>query len=185
MAKYIRIGRVLHTVTTDANGNEVYDPPLSGNMQKMFEENKKSFVPDLRRGKTARLRGTDTDFHRGRMTIREQFQGDEAWLRRFDKEYRKQTGMALPTDGVWLGQLAESQFDAKAVIRPTQGHAEVRGLINRFNRKQQELADRPPVRLAEDLIQEKVNHYKKTGEGMQMSDSELRHYVVEKHGQKV
>lgn len=183
--KRIRINGVLHTVTKDESGNEVYDPPLQDTTQRMFSENKKSFKSGLKEGKIARLRTTDTEFHRGRKTIREQFQDDEPWLRRFNKEYRKQTGMDLPTDGVWLGQLAEHQFDAKAVIRPTQGQAEVRKLIQRNNDKRKREADAPPVRLAEDLVQEKVNHYKKTGDGMSMTDRELREFVIEKHGRKV
>lgn len=185
MATRIRIRGVSYLKTTDADGNEIYDPPLPETTQKMFERNAESAREGLKRGVCARSGKTDTDFFRGRKTIREQFQGDEAWLRRFDQEYRRQTGMALPVDGVWMGQLAESQFDAKAVIRPGEGQAEVNKLIKRFNSKQQAIIDAPPVRLAEDIVQEKMRHYKSTGEASGMSNDELRHHVIEKHGQKV
>jgi hypothetical protein len=151
----------------------------------MFDRNAKSAKEGLREGKCAKDFKTDTSFHRGRMTIRDQFHGDDAWLRRFDKEYRKQTGQALPADGVWMGQLADSLFDAKAVIRPGQGQAEVNKLIDRFQRKQQAMIDAPPVRLAEDLVQEKIVQYRERGEASDLSNAELREHVIEKHGQKV
>lgn len=185
MATKIRIRGVLYTKTTDAKGREVYDPPLPETTQRMFSRNSESFEEGLEEGVCARGFKNDTDFHRGRMTIRDQFQGDEAWLRRFDKEYRKQTGMSLPKDGVWLGQLADSLFDAKAVIRPGEGQAEVNKLIKRMQRKQQAMIDAPPVRLAEDLVQEKMKKYRETGEAGNMSNADLREHVIEKHGQRI
>ena len=174
-----KVNGVSYTVTTDADGVEVYDPPLRETTREWFGRGKK----DLRSGCCPKLGKTDTGFHANRMSMRDQFQGDEPWLRRFDKEYRKQTGQALPSDAVWMGQLAESQFDAKAVITPSMGQADVNKLIERKADRAKREADAPPIRLAEDLVQDKMRMYR--GEGDKSSDAELRHNVIEKHGQKV
>ena len=180
-----KIRGVSYTQTTHDDGSVTVDPPLSEATSAMFDRNKASFKDGLRKGVCAKPHMTDTQFHRGRKTIGEQFQDDQPWLRRFDKEYRKQTGQSLPLDGVWLGQLADSAFDARAVIRPGEGQKEVDRLAQRMADKHKKLADAPPVRLAEDLVQEKVDHYKATGEAASMTDKEVREFVIEKHGSKV
>ena len=131
---------------------------------------------DMQAGYSPKLR-TDSTFNSGRKTIRDQFNGDEPWLTKFNQEYRKQTGMDLPADGVFMGQLAESQFDARAVVK---SQAEVNKLIKRKQSKMQREADTPPVRLAENLIKQQMRQYR--AEGDNSSAAELRHKVVEKHG---
>jgi len=175
----MRIDGVSYTVTKDKKGNDVFDPPLPERTKEWFARGKQ----DVRDGKCGKLSGTGSAFHSGRKTMRDQFQGDEAWLRRFDKEYRKQTGQGLPSDGVWMGQLADGPFDAKAVITPAMGQSDVNKLIERKADKAKKEADAPPIRLAEDLVQGKMRDYRL--EGDKSSDAELRHKVIEKHGQKV
>lgn len=130
----------------------------------------------------ASIRG-DTSFHAGRKSMLDQFDGDKPYLRRFEREYRKQTGMSLPSDGVYLGQLAEGRFDASAVIRPTQGQAEVEKLIERKAAKHRAKRNQEPVRLAEDIVQKTMNNYRKSGDTSPAS--ELRKKVIETHGRKI
>lgn len=177
--RHIKVNGVSYKITKDKNGREVYSPPLPESTRAWFERSRE----DIREGNSPKLGRTDTAFHTGRKTIREQFGDDLPWLRRFDKEYRKQTGKALPDNGVWMSQLADSTFDAKAVITPSMGQADVDKLIQRQADKARREADAPPVRLAEDLVQGKMAEYRAAGD---TSDAvELREKVIEKHGQKV
>lgn len=180
-----KIRGVSYVQTTHDDGTVTCDPPLPEVTSALFERNRESFKDGLKMGVCAKPHNTDTSFHQGRKTIREQFQDDLPWLRRFEKEYRKQTGQSLPKDGVWLGQLADSAFDAKAVIRPGEGRKEVDRLAQRMADKHRKMADAPPVRLADDLAQEKMDHYRATGEAASMTDRELKEFVIEKHGSKV
>ena len=170
----VRINGVSYEVSV-VDGVEVYNPPLPESVKAWFERGRE----DMRAGHAPKLR-TDSTFNCGRKTIREQFQNDEPWLNKFNQEYRKQTGMDLPADGVFMGQLAEGQFDAKAVVK---SQAEVDGLIKRKQAKMQREADTPPVRLAEDLVVQKMQDYRAQGD--KSSAQELRHKVIETHGAPV
>lgn len=172
---HVRINGMLYAKTTLDDGTESYDPPLPSSVAAWFERGRQ----DIRDGHSPKLK-TDTTWHSGRKTIREQFKGDERYLKRFSKEYRKQTGRDLPVNGVWMGQLADSAFDAKAVIEPGQGQAEVNKLIERRASQIRKENSTPPVRLAEDLVQSKMAEYRAAGDTSK--PDELRHMVIEKHG---
>jgi hypothetical protein len=176
--RYIKVNGVSYKQTT-INGVETYDPPLPERVRGWFDRSRK----DMRDGRPCKVGKCDTKFHQGRKTIGEQFQDDQPWLRRFSKEYKKQTGRDLNPDSVWLGQVADSPFDAKGVIEPSMGQGDVDKLVHRKLDQMKREADAPPVRLAEDLIQEKVEHYRSQGDTSPID--ELRHKVVEKHGQKI
>jgi hypothetical protein len=170
----MKINGVSYEVT-NVDGKEVYNPPLPESVKAWFARGRE----DMQAGHAPKLR-TDSTFNSGRQTIRDQFNGDEAWLTRFNQEYRKQTGMDLPSDGVYMGQLAEGQFDAKAVVK---SQSDVNKLIKRKQSKMQREADAPPVRLAEDLVKSKMRQYREQGD--KSSATELRHKVIEKHGAPV
>ena len=170
----VKINGVSYEVNV-VNGVEVYNPPLPESVKAWFERGRE----DMKAGHAPKLR-TDSTFNAGRGTLRDQFKGDDAWLGRFNQEYRKQTGMDLPTNGVYMGQLAESAFDAKAVV---QSQAEVDRLIARKQEKMQREADAPPVRLAEDLVAQKMLDYRAQGD--KSSAEELRNKVIETHGAPV
>jgi len=170
----LRINGMSYLKTTLADGTEVYEPPLPSTVKEWFARGRE----DMLAGHAPKLR-TDSTFNAGRGTMRDQFKGDEPWLNRMDKEYRKQTGGSLPADGVWMGQLADSQFDARAVVK-SQG--EVNRLIKRRLEKLQREAEAAPVRLAEDLVQEKVVQYRGAGDTSPMP--ELREKIIETHGAK-
>jgi hypothetical protein len=173
--KHIKVNGVSYRVTVHADGTESYDPPLPSKIAEWFARGKS----DMRAGHAPKLR-TDSTFNAGRMSMRDQFQGDDAWLSKFDQEYRKQTGQGLPSNAVYMGQLAEKQFDASAVVK---GQADVNKLIKRKQAKQQRDANTPPVRLAEDLVRSKMQQYRTEGDTSSASD--LRHKVIEKHGRPV
>ena len=174
----MRIGKDSYAVTIHDDGNTTYDPPLPEHVERQFKDKEGEVI---KTGQCPKIRG-DTDFHRGRMTIREQFKDDLPYLRRFQREYKKQTGMSLPDNAVYMSQLAEGRFDAKAVIRPTQGQAEVDKLIARKAEKHRKKTDHP-VALAEDLVQKGMRSYRAQGDTS--PDTELRKKVIERHGRKV
>lgn len=173
-----RVNNVSYTVRT-VDGVEVYDPPLPESTKGWFERSRE----DIRKGNFPKIGKCDTTFHKNRQTIREQFQDDLPWLNRFSKEYRKQTGRELNPNSVWLGQVADSPFDAKGVIEPSMGQGDVDKLVHRKLDQMKREADAPPVRLAEDLVQGKMREYREKGDSSPAD--ELRHKVIEKHGQKI
>jgi hypothetical protein len=173
----IRVNNVSYEVRT-VDGVDVYDPPLPESTRNWFDRSKQ----DIRDGSCPKMGKCDTKFHQGRKTIREQFQDDLPWLNRFSREYRKQTGRDLNPNAVWLGQVADSPFDAKGVIDPSMGQGDVDRLVNRKLDQMKKEAEAPPVKLAEDLVQGKMREYREKGDTAPAD--ELRHKVIEKHGRK-
>jgi len=130
----------------------------------------------------AKFRGTDAAFFAGRPTMADQFEGDTKYLNRFAREYKKQTGTTLPSDGVYFTQLAEKKFDAKAVVTPAEGAAGLKRLIKRKQENDARKSSKPPVRLAEDIVQRMMVNHRALGD--KSDASELRAKVIEMHGGK-
>jgi|GEM_PF-2658360 len=171
----IKINGKLYIMTVDSKGRETYDPPLPQSIIERGERN----MQDIRKGKIAKLR-TDATFMAGRGSLRDQFKGDEAWLRRYAKEYKKRTGRSMPENAAWIGQLADDPFDPRALVESA---ADQKKLIQRRADKVNRENDAPPIRLAEDLVVGEMERYR--AEGDTSPADELRHMVIERHGQKV
>ena len=185
MATKVKINGVVHTMTIGERGEAIYDPPLSKteidrgrkNMREMITSRK---FPGVK---------TENTFFSGRGTLSDQFKDDPWYLEKIIEGARARGYEPNPND-VYLTQLAtDGDGDPDAFVSQADGMSKIRKVCESkklycedLGTERYEVAPTPPVRLAEDLVQEKVAEYKADPEYSTMGDQELREFVVDKHG---
>ena len=172
-----KVNGVKYVATKDENGNEIFDPPLPDAVKSEWDRRKeegfKMGFPKLR---------TASTFHSGRGTLLDQLGGDEVWAEHVSRQYKKKTGKSLTGNEVYIRQLAKEPGDPDAIFDASEGYEKLERSINRLG-DHYNMHNKEPVRLAPDLIDEMESKYRSQGDTRPRD--ELRHHIVEKHGQKV
>ncbi len=187
MATKVKINGVVHTMTISDRGEAIYDPPLSKteidrgqkNMREMLAERK---FPGVK---------TESTFFNGRGTLDQQFKDDPWYLERIIEGARARGYEPNPND-VYLTQLADGDGDPAAFISQADGMSKIRKVCESkrlycedVGTERYDVTPAPPIRLAEELVQEKMTEYRSDPEHSMMSDQELREFVVDKHGARI
>ena len=176
MAYICRVNGVAYTVTKDKNGKEIYDPPLPKHVKKEWQRRKDEM--DREGFQAPKLRTTST-FHAGRGSLIDQLGGDENWAHHINKEHRKRTGKSIGANDVYLSQVAKFPGDPDAVFDASCSHQDMERSIEKLAADYQDRMK--PQRLAPDLVDELEASYRASGDTR--PSEELRHEIVEKHGQ--
>lgn len=184
MATKVKINGVIHTLTIGERGEAIYDPPLSkteidrgrNNMREMINARK---FPGVK---------TESTFFSGRGTLDQQFKDDPWYLERIIEGARARGYEPNPND-VYMSQLADGDGDPDAFISQADGMSKIRKVCEskklhceELGTERYDVAPKPTVKLAEDLVQEKMAEYKADPEYSSMGDQELREFVVDQHG---
>lgn len=185
--KFVLDGRRYREIIDDS-GNRTFEPPMSEEQIARYRERGLERAREICESRKSPGVKTDTSFLANRGSLVDQLGGDEPWARHVAREAKKH-GHTVGANDVYISQLAEFPGDPKAFLHAGEG----RGHIERVCRERGlgchgavnvEGQKRPikTVRLAEDLVVEKVKHYRELGDTSPLP--ELREKVIETHGQK-
>ena len=184
---YLKINGVKHKVTLDRDGNRVYEPPLSAeqvqagarNMQGILESGE---VPGVR---------TDTQFHAGRGSLLDQFQGDEVFANHIAQKARER-GLNLTGRETYIGQLDDQEGgNPQAFFKADEGLGALKKRLIETGKgcsmPGMDVAVSPrsvPKHkgLNPKVTKQFMDHYRRTGEASGKTEAELRSYVIKKHG---
>lgn len=126
-----KINGVKHTVTISDDGSPVYDPPLDQSMQRTWNRRFREMLAHRKSPSTQ----SDTDFHRGRGTLLDQFKGDDAWCNHVVSQAQKY-GYNPGSNDVYHSQLVRKDWgpgDPQAWVGPTEGRAKIKRICEERN----------------------------------------------------
>lgn len=186
MAYKLKINGVTHTMIDNGDGTVSYDPPLP---KSEIRRGRNNIGEALRLRKFPGLK-TETNFFSNRGTLEEQFKDDPVFLEEII-EGAKQDGYTPNPNDVYISQIARKPGDKRAFISQADGVSKIRKVCEEermhceaLGTQKFEVAPKPKVKLAESLVQEKMQEYKQNPEFSGMKDGELREFVVDKHGSR-
>lgn len=187
----VKINGVTHEVTTGEDGEMIYDPPRNETKQQILKRRKA--LKEMCDSMTPPSVQSDTTFHKGRGTLLDQMEGDDAAVHRLT-EKAKARGYTPGANDVYISQLADSLGDPKAFFKPSEGRAELKKRLEQTGKG----VDMPGMRVESKPFDEKkrpalnpriaknlARGYRESGEHSNKSDSELLQHVVKKHGRAV
>ena len=186
MASGIRINGVFHKLIQADDGTITYDPPIP---KKEIQRGRNNIGEVM---KSRRFPGVNTEnnFFANRGTLEQQFKDDPQFLQEII-EGAKADGYTPNPNDVYISQIARKTGDRRAFISQADGVSKIRKVCEEerlhceaLGTQKFEVAPKKKVRLAEPLVQEKMQEYKQNPEFSGMKDGELREFVVDKHGSR-
>lgn len=180
----LRINGVTHRMIQQKDGSIIYDPPLPKSEIARGRNN----IGEMIRAKSFPGLKTESNFFSNRGTLEQQFKDDPEFLQEIIAGAQADGYNPNPND-VYVSQIARKTGDRKAFVSQADGVSKIRKVCEEqklhceeLGTERYEVAPKAPVKLADDLVQQKVAEYKSHPEFSRMKDQELREFVVEQHG---
>ena len=181
-----KINGVFHKLIEAADGTFSYDPPLP---QSEILRGRKNIGEVMRSRRFPGVK-TENDFFANRGTLEQQFKDDPQFLQEII-EGAKADGYTPNPNDVYISQIARKTGDKRAFISQADGVSKIRKVCEEeklhceaLGTQKFDVAPKKKVRLAEPLVQEKMQEYKQNPEFSGMKDGELREFVVDQHGSR-